>query len=521
MEHKSEIRNQAMGGHLDIGLIAVPLIATKKKQDRIFPFASSLNYGLLSIATHLNRHGFSAKVFDPKEWQAGSAVGQTLAWIRENQPKYVALSCISGFSYPAFKLIAKEIRRTFPTLPIITGGKDHLALIAEKAMEECPEIDVVVTGEGELALLEIMKRGISSSCTEGLRGLPNVLSRNKAESLEIGFSHSLLEPQKLIPLDFTLHENFLDHPPCIEVGRGCPYGCHFCHNDRNKILKKSPEAIVEEAKVLSDLYGERELLLYFQTPMFLMSNKNLSLLSDLRTSMGLSFEWRTQTRADYLQPEKIDLIGKAGGRVIDLGLESGSPEMLMAMGKTENPSKYLSITSTTLHAAEKSRVKIKLNILFYAGERRKTLLETFCFLEDHADLSWTLSAYPLLIYPGNVLEDSITPILKKHGGSVSQTAEWKDRHLAIVNPSNEFSYQEMQKIGTLFGKAFQTFDQYFDERRYGYYRPGTTYKEFLECTNGIDLADLPCSIDNEDMFRNRLTLKSILENDNADCVNWC
>jgi len=517
MEQKSEIRHWE--GHLDIGLIAVPLIATKKKQDRIFPFASSLNYGLLSIATHLNSHGFSAKVFDPREWQEGFAVKRTLEWIKENQPKYVALSCISGFSYPAFKLIAKEIRKTFPTLPIITGGKDHLALIAEKAMEECPEIDVVVTGEGELALLEIMKRGLSRTDTESLTGLPNVLSRNKAKNLEISLSHSLFEPDELIPLDFTLHENFLAHPPCIEVGRGCPYGCYFCHNDRNEILKKSPEAIIEEAKVLSGLYGKRELLLYFQTPMFLMSNKDLSLLSDLRTAMGLSFEWRTQTRADYLKPEKIDLISKAGGRVIDLGLESGSPEMLMAMGKTENPSKYLSITSTTLHAAKKLRVKIKLNILFYAGERRKTLLETFYFLEDHTDLSWTISAYPLLIYPGTVLENSITPILKKHGGSVAQPAEWKDRHLTPVNPSKEFSYQEMQRIGTLFGKSFQTFDEYFDERRYGYYKPGTTYGEFLECINGIDLDDLPCSIDSEDMLRNRQVLKSILEDNNADCVD--
>jgi len=505
---------------LDIGLIAVPIIVTKKKQDRIFPFAASLNYGLLSLATHIVHHGFSAKVFDPKEWGDGAAVEQTLVWIKKKQPQCIALSCISGFSYPAFKIFVKEIRKTFSTLPIIAGGKDHLALIAEKAMDECPEIDVLIIGEGELPLVAIMKKGISRFHLEPLKEISNVILRDKGQILRSGFDDCSLGPDKFIPLDFNIYEDFIYYPPCIEVGRGCPYRCTFCPNDRNEILRKNPVAIVEEAKNLSALYGTNELLLYFQTPMFLMSDDDLSLLVDLRNFAGLPFEWRTQTRADYLQPKKIDLISRAGGRVIDLGLESGSPEMLTAMGKTKDPAKYLSAASILLHAAAKFGVKIKLNILFYAGEHRKTLLETFHFLEKHADLEWTLSAYPLLIFPGTTLGKSIAPMLRKYGGSIAQTAKWEDMHLAPVNPSREFSYQKIQRIGTLFGKAFQTSDEYFNERRYGYYRPGTTYDEFLNCVTSIGFDDLPCSINYEDMLQNRSVLKSILEENNANCTNW-
>ncbi|MCK4623341.1 MAG: B12-binding domain-containing radical SAM protein [Desulfuromonadales bacterium] len=505
---------------MDIGLIASPLIKTKKMQDRMFPFAASLNYGLLSLATHLVNQGFSAKVFDPREWRGGKAVQQTLAWIREHQPQFVAISCISGFSYPAFKILVREVRKTFPDIPIIAGGKDHLALIAERAMKECPEIDVLVKGEGELPLVAIMERGLTVSNTENLRGIPNVILRDNLLNTGTISHDDLVEFDSFLPLDFTLHENFILHPPSIEVGRGCPFKCSFCPNDRKKILKKDPGDIVKEAKKLSALYNTKKLLMYFQTPMFLMSDKELSKLKALRNAMGLSFEWRTQTRVDYLSPEKIELIGQAGGRVVDLGLESGSEEMLGAMCKTENPAKYLSAASDILHAAERSRVAIKLNILFYAGERRKTLLETFDFLEKHAGLKWTLSAYPLLIYPGTLLESSIEPMLKKYGGSVVQTYEWQEQHLIPVNPSEEFSYQEMQRLGILFGKAFQTSDEYFNERRYGYYRPGVTYGEFLKHAEHIGFEDLPCSIDKEDMLLNRRTLKSILENTYANCTDW-
>lgn len=505
---------------MNIGLISAPPIKTKKKQDRIFPFAASLNYGLLSLATHLENKGFSASVFDPGEWHGGSAVGPTLEWIEKNQPTYIGISCISGFSYPSLKILSREIKKQFPNIPIIAGGKDHLSHIAKNALIECPEIDVIVQGEGELPLITILEKGFSVLNTENLKNIPNVFYRGTGLKEIANPQSNLLGIDSFLPLNFTLYENYNLHPPCIEVGRGCPYQCTFCSNDRHKILKKEPRIIVQEAEKLTSLYDTKVLLLYFQTPMFLMTDKELIQLRDLRKTRDLSFKWRTQTRVDYLSSEKIRLISQAGGRVIDLGLESGSEEMLVAMNKTPNPAKYLSKASQVLHAAPNFGIKIKLNILFFAGERRKTLLETFSFLENHSHLGWTLSAYPLLVYPGTSLENLIDPILKKHGGSKVRTDEWKERYLIPINPSHEFSYEELQRIGVLFGKAFQTSEEYFNERRYGYYKPNISYDDFLKHQGSIDFNDLPCSLDKVDMYQNRQNLKTILEGDHANCINW-
>ena len=311
---------------MDIVFISAPLYRTKKDQDQIFPFSYSLNYGLLSLATHLVSNGYSAKIFDPGVWQDDKTILETIRWIEVHKPKYIAISCISGFSYPAMKQIVQSIRIKFPLTPIIAGGKDHIALMAKRALEECPEIDLIVLGEGESTLLEIMRNGLPALASDYLYGIRNIVSRNvEADKTEQHIEeYKNNHYDKLSRFDLTLYENFKSRPPSIEVGRGCPFGCSFCSNDRKKILKKCPDEICSEIENLSELYPAEELMLYFQTPMFLMSKSELARLGDLRALMKTSFSWRTQTRVDYLSDDKISLMYQAGARVIDLGLESGS-----------------------------------------------------------------------------------------------------------------------------------------------------------------------------------------------------
>jgi radical SAM superfamily enzyme YgiQ (UPF0313 family) len=365
-----------------------------------------------------------------------------------------------------------------------------------------------------------LERGFSRSNLKILEGIDLLVFKGQKEKPTSRNAKSSPGIESLQSLDFSLYETFHQHPPCIEVGRGCPYGCSFCPNDRQHVLKKSPEEIILEAQQLTTLYNSNDLFVYFQTPMFLMSDVELKTLKDLKDKRKLDFTWRTQTRVDYLSADKLKLISQAGGRVIDLGLESGSEEMLAAMRKTTSPAEYLSKASDVMFSADKENVTLKINLLFYAGERRETLLDTFKFLERHSDLSWTLSAYPLLIYPGTALENSIDPYLETHGGSKVCSQEWDERCLVPINPSKEFNYEEMQRFGVLFGKSFQTSSKYFKERRYGYYRPNVTFEEFQAHIESIGLDLLPCSIDKEDMLLHRNALKSILEEYYANSANW-
>ncbi len=452
---------------MDFVIISVPLSSTKKKHDRLFSLASQLNFGALSIASHLEGKGIQTKVFDPQHYSKAEQLPAVISKLKEYQPKVIGLSCISGFSYPNFKQYCSEIRRHFPNTPIISGGKDHIGRIAETVLEECPDLLLVTTGESELVHEEILFR-LFKSPQESLKGIPNIYYRDaNGKTCKPAICHAG-EVNSFTSLNYHLYENFQNFPASIEVSRGCPFSCDFCINDKTRpFLKKRISQIANEAELLQIAYEDPEVFTYFQAPLFNMSIEELLELISLKKAKGLTFKWRAQGRVDTLTAEKVVLMGKAGAKVIDFGLESGSPNILMRMGKTSSPTEYLTKALTLFRAAAESNLIIKINIMFYIGESWETLAETFSFIETNISIINAISAYPVLVYPGGDFKEAIKSELNTHGGSFVENSFWGDRHLTPINPSFEFSYEDMQSLGVLFGKAFQTQRSFFNERKIG------------------------------------------------------
>lgn len=134
---------------MEIALIAI-LLNQQKEADRILPCSASLNFGLLSIASYLAKNNISTKVYDPQLEEKNLQLVKCINWLKSNSPKAIALSCISGFSYPNFKRYLVEIRKHFPNTTLIAGGQDHVGRLQDSIFEDCPELDVLTCGEGEI-----------------------------------------------------------------------------------------------------------------------------------------------------------------------------------------------------------------------------------------------------------------------------------------------------------------------------------------------------------------------------------
>ena len=146
----------------------------------------------------------------------------------------------------------------------------------------------------------------------------------------------------IIPkLDITMYPNYQIFPALIEVGRGCPFSCDFCSSTK-RILKKKPiNDIIEEAETIASNYNSDSISIYFEAPILQMADSEIAELIRLRKEHGLNFTWRAETRVEYLIPRRIQALFEAGMRVVDIGLESGSPELLKKMNKTLECAKYL------------------------------------------------------------------------------------------------------------------------------------------------------------------------------------
>lgn len=493
---------------MDLLLVNIPADLGKKPYDLVFPFLMRLNFGMLALATALANKGYEVVLFDPQNVSPGEVLSTLIHTIEQEHPTAIGLSCISGFSYPSCKKMALALRAYFgPSLPIIIGGKDHVGQIGEAVLAECQAIDIVIRGEAEDVMGQVLEALRQQSSFEAI---PNLVYRGgNGQICTTPFRIAAASPP-LPSLRYDLYPAFRTFPPSLEVGRGCIYHCDFCISAQTGLRKKSVPAIVDEAASLASLYEDEAIRLYLETPLFLLHDEELRRLARLRRERGLHFTWRTETRVEYLTPQRVPLLAAAGLRVIDLGLESGCPQMLLAMGKTRNPHHYLRKAALALQSAYEAGILVKLNILFYIGETRETLRTTLAFLEEHLPYVTSVSAYPLLLYPGSSLEGEIATEIAHVGGSLVQTAPWQERHLWPVNVSAEWSYEALQEIGLLFTKAFQTQETFYKKKQYGYFSPQVSEIMFNERVQAIGRAFLPFSLDQEEADRVRQQLWHLL-----------
>jgi len=461
---------------LDIILIHIPIEVGKKSHDTAFPFSKTINYGLLSIGSYLINIGYDVRILDFRDHPVKKNINKIKKSIDIIQPKMIGLSCISGFSFPYLPKFSHDIKSSFPEIPIIVGGKDHVGLFGGQLLEECKDIDIVVMGEGE-EVTNLILRSINKG--QSLDGIPNICFREKGTVRRTN-PVNRLKPPILSSLDYKLYPNIKTYPPSIEISRGCPFNCDFCVSSRTKVRKKSVRIISNEVKLLCDHYNDEYLKIYFETPNMLFTKKEIEELINFRKKFNLNFSYRSETRVEYLQSHSIEKLAESGLKVIDLGLESGSMEMLRRMNKTKRPDAYLNSAEIILEKAFSLDIIIKLNILFYIGENRKTISDTLSFIDRNKHHIRSISAYPLIGFQCQNFGNQFKKDLLKYGGSIVNNCDWKKRKMFPINPSTEFSYEELLKTSLLISKGYQSEADFFYQKQYGYFSPNISYQEFRD-----------------------------------------
>jgi B12-binding domain/radical SAM domain protein of rhizo-twelve system len=115
------------------------------------------------------------------------------------------------------------------------------------------------------------------------------------------------------------HHRFDPAPPAagaeMEASRGCPYHCTFCAKDnyRDRYRKRPLETVRAE---LAALVAAGVSYVYFIDEIFLPDEALLLEIERHRIGFGV------QTRIDLWEPGMLDLLGRAGCRSIEAGVES-------------------------------------------------------------------------------------------------------------------------------------------------------------------------------------------------------
>lgn len=126
------------------------------------------------------------------------------------------------------KTIAERIKKKYPECIIIFGG--HHVPPGGEMLEECPYIDYLIHGEGEIVFRQLL-RGLTG--VEDIVEIPGLSLRNGSKiqtnpeeiSTECDFPSPYLEGY----FDKIIKENpDTDFMALIETSRGCPNSCTYC-----------------------------------------------------------------------------------------------------------------------------------------------------------------------------------------------------------------------------------------------------------------------------------------------------
>ena len=341
---------------------------------------------LLYLAAIAEQCGFEAKV---KDYSLG---GDFIADIKEFKPEYI----VANIATPTFKSDMEAVaaaKAISPELITIVKGAPFLTY-NDNVIYENPFVDYVIMGEPELTLKEILdgvpNNEILGICykenMQGIKNEPRPFNEN-LDSLPFPARH-------LIDNNIYRRPDNNKVQAVIKVSRGCPFHCFFCLAtpvSGSKVRMRTAENIIAEIKECVEKYGIKNFL--FWSDIFNIDrNYTINLCKKIIDSK-LNITWSANTRADTIDEEMAKLMYQSGCRLVSIGIESGSQEILDKIGKRTN----LNQIRNTVKIIKKNKIKIyNYFVLGLPWETEETAKATIDFaIELDSDYASFYTATPL------------------------------------------------------------------------------------------------------------------------------
>jgi anaerobic magnesium-protoporphyrin IX monomethyl ester cyclase len=323
--------------------------------------------------------------------------------ISKRQPGIVGITSTTR-TYNSGLQIARIAKRAHPNCLTVFGGP-HITFWDDNALEECPELDIVVRKEGEYTLLELVQRiekdedysdVIGTTCRKNGKIIKNP-DRPYIENLdELPFPARHLWPLEQIR---RVEDIFY-----LTTSRGCVYWCEFCAAVRmfgRRYRMRSPKNVVDEIEFLCKTYGARTFT--FCDDAFTVEQTRTAELCRQIKERGLDIIWNCGTRVDMITKELLLKMQAAGCVSVWFGVESGSQHVLNEMKKGISTEQ----TKRAIGWVRELGLKPVPNVLIgFPGETEESAWRTIRFAEKISpdDISMFNIATPL---PGTPMFDFV------------------------------------------------------------------------------------------------------------------
>lgn len=268
--------------------------------------------------------------------------GKIKSYLATGDFKYLGMTVMPGPQLAQAIPFAKKAKEDFPEIINIWGG--YFAANQFQVVLSAPYIDFVINGPGDKAfpaLLDALDKGLPYEF------IPNLIYKMPDGQIVKNQKETLLNQDELPPLPYDYLNQF--YPIKNYLGKtylgqktlayhssvGCPFKCSFCAVVpiyEARWQGKNAANIYKDVLKIKQEYGADAI--EFHDNNFFVSEKRVADFAKLMLHEKMSWwgEARIDT-VDKFSDETLELMQKAGCKMIFFGAESGSDEVLAQMEK--------------------------------------------------------------------------------------------------------------------------------------------------------------------------------------------
>ena len=455
---------KGLSNNVKVALVNPPLI------EKVYhhPFFPPL--GLAYLAAVLEQRGFEVNIYDCPVLEMNQKNLRNK--LSDFQPDFVGIASMTP-TIPSALQSARVAKEACPNCRVILGGP-HVSFADKEVLTEEKSVDIVVRGEGEETLLEIVQQHQERRNLIKVSGITFRYDDQIIRCTDRPFIQNLdslpFPAYHYLPIEkYRIYgKRFLP----IMTSRGCPFQCSFCVASQMfgaKFRARTPKNVVDELEWLKEKYGADGVSFHDDT--LTLDKQRIIRICDEIINRKIGLPWGCQTRVDTVDREVLSKMRKANCNEVSFGVESGCQRILDAVKKRisiEQCEKAIKM------AKEEGLFVAVSTIIGYPGETQESIIQTLDLIRRiEPDDAWLCIATP---YPGTELR----ALIESMGWKISN--DWTLYN--TMNPVFEnprVSSDQLSKIRRVFYDNLYTPKYVFRQFVKGYIR-GNFYSKIMTRT---------------------------------------
>jgi radical SAM superfamily enzyme YgiQ (UPF0313 family) len=305
----------------------------------LFYYRGIENLGVGYLMAMLKHHGHEIDlIFDPGLDDNLFLKAPHLAWLNRHEalleravafkPDLVAIGSLTNL-WPFASTMGAKLKEALG-VPVVVGGH-HAQALPDYVLGH-PFVDMVCTGEGEIALLELVERMARGDDVTTVPGIwvkqDGIVHRNPLGPLENDLDRFPF-PEKQLWWEYGCFKDNLE----VFTGRGCPFKCTFCNIHYQRDLFRGAGDFLRKRSVANVMAELKENIARYDIRFVSVHDDNFTtnphwveeFCEAYRREVNLP--WYCFGYPTTIKPRLVRAMKAANCATIFMGVDSGDPEI--------------------------------------------------------------------------------------------------------------------------------------------------------------------------------------------------